>query len=162
MSLIYISDTNIWIDFRNAGLLEQMFRLPFNLCCTDFVLRELQDFPREELVARGLLVESLDECGVSRLFQLKIEHNNSSLADVSCYLLAQQSGRPLLTGDGRLRRQATRDGLQVYGALWLLDRMVESELIIPTQAADALESMVLRGARLPPAECHARIATWRA
>lgn len=28
MTLIYISDTNIWIDFRNAGLLEQMFRLP--------------------------------------------------------------------------------------------------------------------------------------
>lgn len=139
MSLIYISDTNIWIDFRNAGLLEQMFRLPFNLCCTDFVLRELQDFPREELVGRGLLVESLDEHGVSRLFQLKIEHNNSSLADVSCYLLAQQSGRPLLTGDGRLRRQATRDGLQVYGALWLLDRMVESELVIPSQATDALE-----------------------
>jgi len=32
MSLIYISDTNIWIDFRNAGLLEHMFRLPFTLC----------------------------------------------------------------------------------------------------------------------------------
>lgn len=28
MSLIYISYTNIWIDFRNAGLLEQMFQLP--------------------------------------------------------------------------------------------------------------------------------------
>ena len=45
MRLIYISDTNIWIDFRNAGLLEQMFRLPFTLCCTDFVMHELEDFP---------------------------------------------------------------------------------------------------------------------
>jgi predicted nucleic acid-binding protein len=40
---------------------------------------------------------------VIRLFELKVEHNNSSLADVSCYLLAQETGRPLLTGDGKLR-----------------------------------------------------------
>lgn len=64
MSLIYISDTNIWIDFRNAGLLEQMFSLPFTLCCTDFVLSELEDFPRDELLGRGLQVESFDESGV--------------------------------------------------------------------------------------------------
>lgn len=100
MSLIYISDTNIWIDFRNAGLLEHMFRLPFTLCCTDFVMHELEDFPHDELLARGLVVESFDEGGVQKLLTLKVEHNNSSLADVSCYLLAQATGRPLLTGDG--------------------------------------------------------------
>jgi hypothetical protein len=26
--VVYVSDTNIWIDFRHAGLLEQLFRLP--------------------------------------------------------------------------------------------------------------------------------------
>lgn len=31
MSRIYISDTNIWIDFRNAGLLDELFELPFIL-----------------------------------------------------------------------------------------------------------------------------------
>lgn len=35
---VYISDTNIWIDFRNAGLLGALFDLPFELCSTDFVL----------------------------------------------------------------------------------------------------------------------------
>jgi hypothetical protein len=59
MSLIYISDTNIWIDFRNAGLLEHMFRLPFTLCCTDFVMHELEDFPHDELLARGWLLSHL-------------------------------------------------------------------------------------------------------
>lgn len=70
MSLIYISDTNIWIDFRNAGLLEHMFRLPFTLCCTDFVMHELEDFPHDELLARGLVVESFDEGGVQKLLTL--------------------------------------------------------------------------------------------
>lgn len=161
MSLIYISDTNIWIDFRNAGLLEQMFQLPFTLCCTDFVMQELADFPHEELLERGLNVESFDESGVIRLFGLKIEHNNSSLADVSCYLLAQETGRPLLTGDGKLRRQAQRDGLQVHGALWLLDLMVAHQVIDRLHAANSLAHMLEHGARLPFGECEARLSRWR-
>ncbi|MBC3363597.1 type II toxin-antitoxin system VapC family toxin [Pseudomonas sp. SWRI154] len=161
MSLVYISDTNIWIDFRNAGLLEHMFKLPFTLCCTDFVLQELEDFSHDELLAFGLIVESFDGPGVARLFNLKIEHNNSSLADVSCYLLAQDTGRPLLTGDGKLRRQAQRDDLQVYGALWLLDSMVMTGVISPVLAANALENMLGHGARLPAAECDARLSAWR-
>jgi predicted nucleic acid-binding protein len=161
MSLIYISDANIWIDFRNAGLLEQMFSLPLALCCTDFVLHELEDFPHDELLGRGLIVESFDETAITRLFTLKVEHNNSSLADVSCYLLAQETGRPLLTGDGKLRRQAQRDGLQVHGALWLLDLMIEHQVIQPKHAADALVHMLVHGARLPAGECEARLSHWR-
>lgn len=161
MSLIYISDTNIWIDFRNAGLVEHMFRLPFTLCCTDFVMHELEDFPHDELLARGLVVESFDEGGVQKLLGLKVEHNNSSLADVSCYLLAKTTGRPLLTGDGKLRRQAIRDGLQVHGALWLLDLMVEHHVLNAFDAATALEHMLNGGARLPVSECQTRLLGWR-
>ncbi len=161
MSLIYISDTNIWIDFRNAGLVEHMFRLPFTLCCTDFVMHELEDFPHDELLARGLVVESFDEGGVQKLLGLKVEHNNSSLADVSCYLLAKTTGRPLLTGDGKLRRQAIRDGLQVHGALWLLDLMVEHHVLNAFDAATALEHMLNGGARLPASECQTRLLGWR-
>lgn len=161
MNLIYISDTNIWIDFRNAGLLDQMFKLPFALCCTDFVLYELEDFPQDELLAQGLVVESFDEAGVQKLLKLKSEHGNSSMADVSCYLLAHSTGRPLLTGDGKLRRQAKKDGLQVRGALWLLDLMVEHHAITPSVAALALENMLWHGARLPGAECEIRLSRWR-
>ncbi|MNV92158.1 hypothetical protein D3C71_1867200 [compost metagenome] len=80
---------------------------------------------------------------------------------MSCYLLAQQTGRPLLTGDGRLRRQAKRDGLQVHGALWLLDLMVEHQVIAPIQAASALSDMLERGARFPSSECDTRLTHWR-
>lgn len=161
MSLIYISDTNIWIDFRNAGLLKYMFRLPLTFCCTDFVMHELEDFPHDELLAQGLVVESFDEGGVQKLLGLRVEHNNSSLADVSCYLLAQSTGRPLLTGDGKLRRQAIRDGLQVHGALWLLDLMVEHQVLDAIDAATALEHMLADGARLPASECQIRLLGWK-
>jgi hypothetical protein len=162
MTDVYISDSNIWIDFRNAGLLDQLFKLPFALCCTDFVLRELNDFPKDQMIMSGLIVEQMDDKTIARLFELKIEHNNSSLADVSCYLLAQTTGRPLLTGDGMLRKRASKDRIQVHGGLWLLDRMVDHAILEPDHAANALELMLEHGARLPPSECQTRISLWRA
>jgi len=161
MSRIYISDTNIWIDFNNAGLLDELFRLPFALCCTDFVLEELKDFDHAALLTRGLIVEGMDGTAIIELHGMMIEHNNSSLPDVSCYFLARQTARPLLTGDGRLRKQAQKDGLEVHGALWLLDRLVEHAVIPPARAADCLELMLRRNARLPHVECLARLKLWR-
>jgi hypothetical protein len=160
MTRVYVSDTNIWIDFRNAGLLDHLFRLPLTLCCTDFVLNELQDLQHEALIANGLVVESLDTGAMGRLFSLMAAHNNSSLADVSCYLLAQDTGRPLLTGDGRLRRQAASDGLEVFGALWLLDQLVAHRVVSPAEASRGLQAMLARGARLPGSECNARMTAW--
>lgn len=157
---VYVSDTNIWIDFRHAGLLEVLFDLPFKLCCTDFVLDELKDFDAAHLIRRGLQVECFDDAGVARLFELTSTHNNSSLADVSCYQLAKDTGRPLLTGDGQLRKQALKKRLTVHGALWLLDRLVEHGTVTPTQAAIGLESMLDRGARLPQEECRRRLHDW--
>jgi len=162
MSRIYISDTNIWIDFNNAGLLDELFQLPFDFCCTEFVLDELNNFDHSALLARGLLVEPLDDTAVTKLYGLMAEHNNSSLADVSCYFLAHETTRPLLTGDGRLRKQAQKDGLEVHGALWLLDRLVEHAVIPTTRAADCLDRILLKNARLPHAECQTRLQQWRA
>ncbi|GHD01456.1 hypothetical protein GCM10007320_59830 [Pseudorhodoferax aquiterrae] len=160
MGRVYVSDTNIWIDFRHAGLLEQLFQLPFRLCSTDFVLQELHDIEHEVLIGHGLLVETMDGPAVQRLFGLMAQHNNSSLADVSCYLLAQDTGRPLLTGDGRLRKQAMRDGLQVFGTLWLLDQLVAHAVVSPARASEGLQAMLAHGARLPSADCQQRIRTW--
>jgi len=159
---VYISDTNIWIDLRNAGLMDALFDLPFTLCCTDFVMSELQDFDHTYLRARGLVVETLDEQATAALFPLMQAHNNSSLADVSCYQLAKQTGHALLTGDGRLRKQAKADGLQVHGALWLLDQMVMHQIIQPKNAAQHLQSMLDSGSRLPQADCQKRLALWTA
>lgn len=160
MNLIYISDTNIWIDFRHAGFLDTLFKLPFSLCCTDFVLDELDDFEHDDLKQKGLQVVELGEDAVEQLSNLTTQHNNSSLADVSCYFLAKDTGYPLLTGDGKLRKQAIKDGLPVHGALWLLDRLVEHALVSKLEAAMGLQKMLDSNARLPKAECDKRFADW--
>ncbi|MBX9795166.1 MAG: hypothetical protein K2Y02_12780 [Burkholderiaceae bacterium] len=157
---VYISDTNIWIDFGHAGLLDALFALPFTFVSTEFVVDELNHPLPAGLEERGLVVETLASEAVTQLFDLMAEHGNSSLADVSCYLVAKTQGVPLLTGDGRLRKRAARDGVQVHGALWLLDQMVTFQVIATAHAAAALQAMLDAGARLPHAECAQRMAAW--
>lgn len=159
---IYISDTNIWIDFGRAGLLDALFALPFTFVSTDIVVGELHHPDSKGLLKRGLVVQRLTEAEVESLYELMMEHGNSALADVSCYLVAKTQGHPLLTGDGRLRKQAIKDGLQVHGALWLLDELVAHAVIKPSKAAAALQSMLEQGARLPTHECTQRVDKWRA
>lgn len=162
MQRVYISDTNIWIDFGRAELLDALFALPFTFVSTDFVVAELNHPEPAGLMARGLVVETLAEEAVAQLFGLMAEHGNSSLADVSCYLVAKTQGLPLLTGDGRLRKQAAKDGMRVHGALWLLDQLIEHEIIASNHAAAALQAMLDAGARLPQAECDKRFGDWLA
>jgi len=157
---VYISDTNIWIDFGHAGLLDAVFTLPFTFVSTEFVVSELNNPLPVDLQERGLVVEALTSDEVVELSTLMAQHGNSSLADVSCYLIAKTQGNPLLTGDGRLRRQAQSDGVQVHGALWLLDQLVSNQVIATAHAAAALQTMLDAGARLPHTECTQRMLTW--
>jgi hypothetical protein len=62
--------------------------------------------------------------------------------------VSTRTGYPLLTGDGRLRKQATHDGIQVHGVLWLLDQLVAYAVISGAAAAVGLKTMLNIGA--PP------------
>jgi len=81
---------------------------------------------------------------------------------MSCYFLAKKRGLPLLTGDGQLRKLAKDERVEVRGALWLLDQMVEHAVIEARRAAEALRAMLRNNARLPERECDIRLERWDA
>ncbi|HKT99465.1 MAG TPA: hypothetical protein VJS30_23495 [Paraburkholderia sp.] len=162
MAKVYVSDTNIWIDFHHAALLNELFRLPFSLCCTDFVAEELDTPKLSPLVELGLIVEPVEDNDIQQLFELTQQHRNPSLADMSCYFLAKKNDLPLLTGDSQLRRLAVNEHVEVRGALWLLDQMVEHAVIEARRAAEALRAMLQKNARLPAEECRIRLERWEA
>lgn len=158
---ILVSDTNIWIDLHRSGLLETVFALPHQFVTTDFVWRELKKPPGQELTGLGLVVEAFNGEEVATLFTLRQTLGNSSLADVSCYFLAKERGWTLLTNDGALRKSGQQSKLEVRGVLWILDELEAHALLSSIQLADALESMLKAGARLPENECHQRLGRWR-
>ncbi|WP_386077502.1 hypothetical protein ACFIOZ_11165 [Vreelandella sp. F11] len=158
---ILVSDTNIWIDLHRSSLLETVFELPHQFVTTDFVWRELRQPPGQQLTDLGLMIEGLSGDEVVSLFDLRQTLGNSSLADVSCYFLARERRWPLLTGDGALRKSGQQGQLEVRGVLWILDELERHALLSTQQLADALDSMLKGGARLPETECRKRLNRWR-
>lgn len=160
MSVVLISDTNILIDFRNAGLLERLFQLPYEFHTTDFVMDELSLEDADAAVSLGLRVNGFEGSEIQELYAIATATRNSSIADASCFFLARKTGHPLLTGDMRLRRACEESGIVVKGALWLLDDLVRLAILTPSEAAEALQSMLDLGARFPTDACEDRLSKW--
>jgi predicted nucleic acid-binding protein len=158
---ILVSDTNIWIDLHQSGLLETVFQLPHQFVTTEFVWRELRKPPGQQLTDLGLGIEIINSTEIPTLFDLKQTLNNSSLADVSCYFVARERGWALLTNDGALRKSGHNAELEVRGILWILDELAQAQILSPAELADALDLMRSTGSRLPDAECLQRLKKWR-
>ncbi|MBB3061086.1 type II toxin-antitoxin system VapC family toxin [Microbulbifer rhizosphaerae] len=157
---VLVSDTNIWIDLHHGGLLELVLQLPFEFVTTDFVHHELRQPPGADLVNLGLQVVELSGQEVTGLYALRGKLGNSSLADVSCYYVADKQGWTLLTGDGALRKSGKAANLDVRGTLWLIDQLFERKLLDGRHLAESLQAILDCGARLPDAECETRIEAW--
>ncbi len=157
---VLVTDTNIWIDLENCGILVEIFRLPYQFLIPDFAFPELIRPRWEALEVLGLRAHKLPAKEVVELFQLRQVHKNLSSIDLSAYLLAKMLDATLLTGDWRLNELASTNGLSVHGVLWLLDEMVHFKALMSWQAVTALKRMLELGARLPTEECSNRLMKW--
>lgn len=162
-TLVFVSDTNIWIDFDKVGLLDELFSLPFKYCTIDFAADELEQPDAKKLVIRALQVKSLPASALMRIDMLMQRYARPSFVDLSCLVLAEESGCKLLTGDQALRKAAENESnVVVHGALWLLDQMIEHKILSKKKAKASLQLMLDSGARLPHAACDERVKSWAA
>lgn len=85
-----------------------------------------------------------------------------SRQDLSGLLLAQSRNAILLTGDGALRAVAEKEEIKVHGTLWVVDQLVDSEIIAPRKGARALQLMADHPMRrLPMKGLQKRVRKWR-
>lgn len=68
-----------------------------------------------------------------------------------CFSLAvaRQEGCPLLTGDGRLRKAASKEAVVVMGTIWPVEQVVIHGLADCAEARSAYDRMRASGSRLP-------------
>ena len=158
--LVLITDTNIWIDLDHGGLLEFVFHLPYQICAADFARVEIRSVDVAVLERQGLIFQELDKELVAELFQLRQRKTTIAIADLAAFLLARVQSAVLVTGDRNLVRLAADEGIKVHGLLWLMDEMVQLEILLPRHAADSLAEILNHGARLPAEECSQRIRNW--
>ena len=166
MRRVAVQDANILIDLFEAGLLQELFELDIEMHTTDLVLSEVlheeQATAFDRLAKTGQLrVHPLPAIELAEVVATKQNANKRlSLADCSAWYLAEHLKATLLTGDGALRKIAEKAGLEVHGALWLLDEILTAELIGSSQACIALRLLMSRNPRLPEKECFERLERW--
>lgn len=158
---ILILDTTICIDLFYGQLLEKVLTLPYEFILPDVIVAELIDPPGEYLIRLGYTVQQLSSETIGQFFALRNKYTKPSTNDLFALLMARVNACPLLTGDGDLREAAKNEGVTVHGLLWILDRLIEYQILAKAEAAASLEIIMTSGSWLPKRDCEVRLKRWR-
>lgn len=146
---LLVSDANIFIDLEEGGLIEQAFELPERIAVPDLLFADELAQDHGDLLDRGLEVSGLSQTGMEDLLALTARHGRISRYDCAALALAREHACTLLTGDAYLREAAESEGIPVHGTIWLVERMLDEQLLDITQARAAFGRMREGGRRLP-------------
>lgn len=157
---IVVSDTNIFIDLFNAGLLERFCELPCSICTTDFVDMEIETrelrAEMERLYADGRIrKKTFKETEITGM--LALQTRNLSFTDCSVLYYAKSGSYLLLTGDSKLRQTAEEMGLGVAGVIGIMDEMLSCGIIDGELYATSLTQLMATNPRLPKKEILQRL-----
>lgn len=162
MDLSVSSDTNIWFDFYSISRIELPFRLSFRyLIYKEALRKEIVSPPHllSVLIDSGLTGVELTSEEFFYAESLSGKYVKLSGYDRTALAIAKKRDIPLLTGDLSLRKAAVKEGVQVFGTIWLIDSLYESGKIDAKEYIYCLESLRKNpDRRLPSYELDKRIA----
>lgn len=168
MNNLLVSDTNIFIDLINGGLLDDFFKLPYSISTNLLIIGEITDNKQLEqlkpfLKNGKLKVENVSATDFDEIYSLKTNASSRlSFNDCSVWYSAKKINARLLTGDSRLRKAVEKDGLKVSGILFVLDKIEEHSLVSSQKLQYSLLKIISKNkqSRLPVAECNKRLNCW--
>lgn len=164
MEKYVISDTNIFIDLMNIGIIDDFFQLPWEIHTTDFVISEFTDEAQKKTILgyAQLVIKQYAPDELSELVDFYVKHSQVSINDCSVWQYAKQKQYALLSGDGHLRKLANNDGIEVHGTLFVIDQLVTRGIISNAYAVEVLEKLKSTNTRQPLNEIQDRITKLRA
>lgn len=137
-----------------------VLQLKYNAIIPDVILSELKNPPGDELEALGYGSLSLTGEDVAEIPILQGKYPKLSAKDAFALKCSIKVSGILVAGDHDLRIAATAENVQVHGVLWILDELLDSNLLGEREAKTALEQILSNKARLPKHECEIRLAKW--
>lgn len=163
MEKFVVSDTNIFIDLINVGILDMFFQLPWEIHTTDMVISEFKNEEQKRTVLgyKKLVIKQYDSEELRELVDFNNLYNAVSIYDCSVWLYARKNSYVLLSGDGHLRKLAITDGVEVRGTIYVIEQLVKNAIITASDAADALEKLRITNNRQPLEEIDERIKQLR-
>ena len=160
MSPLLVSDTNIFIDFEEGNLLAEFFSLPYDIAVPDILYYEELAPSHSHLLLSGLKVLSLTSSTMLQAEKLMQKYPKPGRNDCLALLLAKQQSCPLLSGDAELRRAAEAEQVDCMGTLWVVEKLLQHNLVSYSKAKQAYLSMQQHQRRLPWKEVFERLETF--
>lgn len=158
---LLVSDTSVLIDLERSGLLDEAFQCGWTLVVPDLLYdRELADYNGPHLMKLGLRVLELTDQEVSISQELQTARSTLSLPDCFALVCALRPKHALLSGDGNLRKEASARKAEVFGLLWLFDRMEEAGIEREKLCGGLSALRDHPRCRLPKAEIEIRLERW--
>jgi rRNA-processing protein FCF1 len=163
---IIINDANILIDLVHLVLMDQFVLLELELKVTDFVFEELNAEQKNIIInyiEEGYieLIITDNEEDYVRISNILAKNSGLSFEDCTVWHYAEKLNGILLTGDGKLRKQATENGIEVKGIFYIFDELLSAKLITFDEAIDKIELLYIINTRLPQDAKKERILKWK-
>jgi hypothetical protein len=163
---VVINDANILIDLVKLRLLKDFSKLPFELYTTDVVYEEIVSSQKKSITLlnqQGLI--NIIEIGESSkdyagIYNLLVKSNGLSFEDCSVWFYSKQMQGTLLTGDGLLRKCASKDDVEVRGIIYVFDELVKFSIIDYETAIKKIKELYSFNTRLPKKEIDYRLKLW--
>lgn len=165
MTLI-ITDTNILFDIISIGALPEFFSLDYEICTTVFVIQEIKQSDQKEAIevfvqAKELSVIEFDSDEIIEIEEFITSKNFKGITDKSVLWKSVKLNCPLLTGDRKLRSEAENQGVEVHGTIWVIERLVEKNLISLAKGVHLLVTLKQANSSLPFDEIDKLIRKYR-
>ncbi|WP_298144064.1 hypothetical protein [Flavobacterium sp.] len=162
---IIINDANILIDLVQLNLMNEFIQLDLELKTTDFVFEELNE-DQKIIIEKYINSEEIEliiteeEEDFQRISAILDNSSGLSFEDCSVWYYADKLNGILLSGDGKLRRQATANGISVKGILYVFDQLLLKELITFDYAIEKIEQLYEINPRLPINAKNEQTSNW--
>jgi len=163
---VLVKDANIIIDLIEIDLIDEFFRLDYDVITSDFVRNEITDEMQSSKIEKYILlgklaVKLLEGEELFELLRLKSKYSALSIQDCSVVYLVKRENGILLSGDRTARFAAKEQGTEYHGILWVFDRLLESKIITYNVAIAKMELLMEINNWLPAEECEKRIRKWK-
>lgn len=162
---IIINDANILIDLVHLDLMNEFIKLELDLKTIDVVFDELND-DQKIIIEAYINSKHIDLITIEKEEDFKsitsVFESNSGLSfeDCSVWHYANKLNGILLSGDGKLRKQAMANGISVKGILYVFDQLLLHKIISFEHAIEKIEQLYEINPRLPVTSKNERITDW--
>jgi rRNA-processing protein FCF1 len=142
---IAVTDACIFIDLYDLGLVASFFNLEIEIHTTSSVYFEL--YPEQQQVLKAyqsvnrLIIHNLQE---QDFIEIYLEEYPKSLSetDKSVLYIANKLNACVLSSDKALRNCAKNKDIEYHGMIWIFDKLVETSVLTPKEAASKLKQLV--------------------